>query len=111
MTKVTTPRPAPTRGEHIQQDNIGNKEHKAFKILSWGFWILFVIFIFGLLFFGLKENDEHARVHTFIQTICLVEGYPDHRVIKDNQNHWRGFCINAIESVEIPMHPDLNLDY
>lgn len=109
MAKVTTPRPTPTRPEQLDRPVQGNTK-KANYWGSWGFYSVVLIFIISVTAaFFLLPSAEEIRVRTFIQTTCLVEGYPDYKVIKDNQNHWRGFCVNAIESVELPMHPDLNL--
>lgn len=54
-------------------------------------------------------SRERTKVNIYVKTTCNVEGFPDYTVYRDNQDHWRGFCLNADTAYEIPMHPDLNL--
>jgi len=80
--------------------------------------IIFVIVILIVIAFATAalyqafispSRTEFSRVNTYVKTTCNVEGFPDYTVYQDNQDHWRGFCLNADTAYEIPMHPDLNL--
>lgn len=75
-------------------------------------FVIAVLIVSATVALVISETDriaENERYDNYVRTICLVEGYPDYIYMIDWQGHRRGFCLNSIESVELPMHPDLEL--